>query len=124
MTRYTRYRMEKAYEAPMQKLEKATSLVAHGDFSVYVPTMNTPDKWDYLDVMIMDFNKMVEELGSMETMKTDFFPMCPMSLRQNRLSSRYPKDMTYAGSLVTVRCSLRINGRKSSLNLKQRWKNG
>lgn len=73
VTRYTRYRMEKAYEAPMQKLAKATSLVAHGDFSVYVPTMNTPDRWDYLDVMIMDFNKMVEELGSMETMKTDFF---------------------------------------------------
>lgn len=73
VTRYTRYRMEKAYEAPMQTLAKATSLVAHGDFSVYVPTMNTPDKWDYLDVMIMDFNKMVEELGSMETMKTDFF---------------------------------------------------
>lgn len=73
VTRYTRYRMEKAYEAPMQTLAKATSLVANGDFSVYVPTMNTPDKWDYLDVMIMDFNKMVEELGSMETMKTDFF---------------------------------------------------
>ncbi|MGN1140683.1 MAG: ATP-binding protein [Oliverpabstia sp.] len=73
LTLYTRYRMKKAYEIPMQTLAKATSQVAHGDFSVYVPTINTPDKWDYLDIMIMDFNKMVEELGSMETLKTDFF---------------------------------------------------
>ncbi|MGN0373646.1 MAG: ATP-binding protein [Enterocloster sp.] len=73
LTLYTRYQMKKAYEIPMQTLADATSRVAHGDFSVFVPTINTPDKWDYLDIMIMDFNTMVEELGSMETLKTDFF---------------------------------------------------
>lgn len=73
LTLYTRYQMKKTYEIPMQTLAKATSRVAHGDFSVFVPTINTPDKWDYLDIMIMDFNTMVEELGSMETLKTDFF---------------------------------------------------
>ena len=39
---------------------------------MYVPTVHTADRLDYLDVMILDFNKMVEELGSVETLKTDF----------------------------------------------------
>ncbi|MGN0404088.1 MAG: ATP-binding protein, partial [Bariatricus sp.] len=72
VTFYTRNQMKKTYEIPMQTLADAASRVAHGDFSVFVPTINTPDKWDYLDIMIMDFNSMVEELGSIETLKTDF----------------------------------------------------
>ncbi|MBQ9168658.1 MAG: HAMP domain-containing histidine kinase [Oscillospiraceae bacterium] len=70
---YTGFRIKKTYEEPMQKMAKATAKVASGDFSVYVPTRHTADKLDYLDVMFMDFNKMVEELGSIETLKTDFF---------------------------------------------------
>ncbi|MDD3367672.1 MAG: HAMP domain-containing sensor histidine kinase [Lachnospiraceae bacterium] len=72
-TAFTRQQMISTYEKPMQELAKATDAVAHGDFSVYMPLLHTPDKLDYLDIMIMDFNKMVEELGSIETLKTDFF---------------------------------------------------
>lgn len=72
LTLFTRRKIRVAYEEPMHKLAEATSRVANGDFSVYVPTLHTKNKWDYLDVMIMDFNKMVEELGSIETLKTDF----------------------------------------------------
>lgn len=73
MTLFTRWQVQIAYEEPLHKLGEATKKVANGDFSVFVPTFNTPDKLDYLDVMIMDFDKMVEELGSIETLKTDFF---------------------------------------------------
>ncbi|MGI6009918.1 MAG: ATP-binding protein [Ruminococcus sp.] len=73
VTLYIRRQMKKTFEIPMQMLAKATNKVAHGDFSVFVPTINTPDKYDYLDTMILDFNTMVEELGGMETLKTDFF---------------------------------------------------
>ncbi|MDO4304013.1 MAG: HAMP domain-containing sensor histidine kinase [Bacillota bacterium] len=72
LTLFTRRKIRSAYEEPMHKLAEATSRVANGDFSVYVPAFHTQDKRDYLDVMIMDFNKMVEELGSIETLKTDF----------------------------------------------------
>lgn len=73
LTLYTHWRIQQAYEKPMKALAEATSKVAQGDFSVYVPPLHTVDKLDYLDVMITDFNKMVEELGSIETLKTDFF---------------------------------------------------
>lgn len=72
LTLFARRKVRTTYEEPMQNLAEATSSVANGDFSVYVPTLHTQDKWDYMDVMIMDFNKMVEELGSIETLKTDF----------------------------------------------------
>lgn len=72
LTWFTRRKIRSTYEEPMLKLAEATEQVANGDFSVYVPALHTPDKLDYLDLMIMDFNKMVEELGSIETLKTDF----------------------------------------------------
>lgn len=72
LTLFTRKEMKRTYEEPLHKMAEATRKVSEGDFSVYVPTIHTADKLDYLDIMIMDFNKMVEELGSIETLKTDF----------------------------------------------------
>ncbi|MCM1201966.1 MAG: hypothetical protein NC312_12115 [Bacteroides fragilis] len=71
-TVYTRKKIRAVYEKPLHSMAEAAGKVAQGDFSVYVPPLHTTDKLDYLDVMIMDFNKMVEELGSIETLKTDF----------------------------------------------------
>lgn len=72
LTLFTRKKMKSTYEEPLHKMAEAARRVSEGDFSVYVPTIHTADKLDYLDVMIMNFNKMVEELGSIETLKTDF----------------------------------------------------
>ena len=68
----TSYQINQRYEKPMKNFAKATNRVANGDFSVYIAPMHSSDKLDFLDYMFLDFNKMVEDLGSIETLKTDF----------------------------------------------------
>lgn len=69
---FVAYQKLRAFDRPMRKLSEAAKRVAEGDFSVYVEPGNRADKLTYVDVMFQDFNKMVEELGSLETMKSDF----------------------------------------------------
>lgn len=73
LTVLIRYNTIRLYEKPMKRFAQATKQVAGGDFTVYVEPVHTVEKYDYLDYMIIDFNKMVEELGSIETLKTEFF---------------------------------------------------
>lgn len=121
LTLFTRQKIRKTYDAPMKQLAKATDQVAHGDFSVFVPPMHTADKQDYLDVMIRDFNKMVEELGSIETLKTEFFSnvsheiKTPLSIIQNHAELIYKDKLTAEQRMEYANTILHATKRLSNL---------
>lgn len=89
LTLLLRARMKVVYDAPMQAISDATKKVAQGDFTVRVEPLHEEDKEDYLDLMICDLNAMIAELGSIETLKTDFISnvsheiKTPISVIQN-----------------------------------------
>lgn len=125
LTAYTRWRMKKSYEEPMQILAAATAQVAKGDFSVYVPPYHTADNLDYLDVMMMDFNKMVEELGSIETLKTEFFSnvsheiKTPIAVIQNNAELLQMEHLTEEARLeytaIIIQATKRLSGLISNM---------
>ena len=57
---------------PMRRIGEAARSIAQGDFTVRIAPLRSDGRKDYVEVMIDDFNKMAEELGSTESMKNDF----------------------------------------------------
>ncbi|WP_439426213.1 ATP-binding protein [Oenococcus alcoholitolerans] len=66
------YRRYRDFDLPVQRLSQAAKKVAQGDFSVYLPPLHRSGKYDYLDILFENFNLMVSELGSTETLKNNF----------------------------------------------------
>ncbi len=67
-----RQQIKKNFGEPLQKLCEATQEVSEGDFSVYLETVNLPNEYEYIKTAYNNFNKMVRELSSIETLKTNF----------------------------------------------------
>ena len=122
LTLLIRSRMEVAYDTPLQEISEATKKVAQGDFSVRIAPLHEEGKEDYLDTMIRDLNAMITELGTIETLKTDFVSnvsheiKTPLAVIQNYSSLLNAENLTeqerreYAGAIsaATIRLNILI----------------
>lgn len=69
---FTSWQKYRTFDKPLRDLSTAAERVAGGDYSVYLQPVHRPEKYDYLDAMFANFNTMVAELNSIETLRGDF----------------------------------------------------
>ena len=88
------------FSRPIIQIRKAARKVAEGDFTVRVRSQRKDDKKDEIEVLIDDFNKMVEELATIETMKGDFIAnvsheiKTPLAIIQSYASALEKKELS------------------------------
>lgn len=97
---FTTISIRRRYEKPMRHMGEITKRVSEGDFTARLEVCHAEDKLDYLDVMFLDFNKMVEELASIEILKNDFVSnvsheiKTPLAVIQNYITLMQNPDLT------------------------------
>lgn len=60
------------FDKPIRRIAESARQIAGGDFTVRLQPIRKDGKKDEIEVLIEDFNKMAEELSTIETLKTDF----------------------------------------------------
>jgi signal transduction histidine kinase len=60
------------FDRPLHKITKAARKITGGDFSVRIEPTRRSGKKGQIDVLVEDFNKMAEELSSVEMFKNNF----------------------------------------------------
>lgn len=98
----TAVNIRKRYTRPIQLMSEVTERVAAGDFTARLETYHKDGKPDYLDAMFLDFNKMVDELASIEILKNDFVSnvsheiKTPLAVMQNYATLLQSDDLSDA----------------------------
>ncbi|MBE5934151.1 MAG: HAMP domain-containing histidine kinase [Lachnospiraceae bacterium] len=76
-------------EVPVRKIVKAAEQIMQGDFSVRISPIGKLGQYNEFDEIIDCFNKLAQELGSVETLRTDFIAnvshemKTPLAVMQN-----------------------------------------
>ncbi len=76
-------------EVPVRKIIKAAEQIMQGDFSVRISPIGKLGQYNEFDEIIDCFNKLAQELGSVETLRTDFIAnvshemKTPLAVMQN-----------------------------------------
>ena len=121
----TTVQKNRRFNRPLLRLSQAAKNVSEGDFSVYVEPIHRIDKYDYIDVLFEDFNKMVEELGTIETLKSDFISnvsheiKSPLAVIQSYASALQKRNISdaersdYTNTIINA--SKRLSGLVSNI---------
>ena len=67
-----RYITYTGFSKTIMEIGQAARKVTDGDFTVRIRSKRKDDKKDELEVLINDFNKMIEEIATIEMLKGDF----------------------------------------------------
>ncbi len=76
-------------DRPVRMIVRAASRMMEGDFSARIPPMHSMDRFSGFNIIADYFNRMADELSSMETLRTDFIAnvshelKTPLSVIQN-----------------------------------------
>ncbi|MBO5300428.1 MAG: HAMP domain-containing histidine kinase [Clostridia bacterium] len=87
-------------DRPVKQITDAAEKIVQGDFSVRIPSRNQIGSDDTFNRIIDCFNKMAEELSSVETLRTDFIAnvshemKTPLSVMQNYGTLLQSKDLS------------------------------
>lgn len=99
-------------ERPIRRILQATQQLTRGDFSVRIQPLHGLERMNGFDRIIADFNKMAEELSSIETLRTDFIASVsheiktPLAVMQNYATLLQTPNLTaeqrveYAGAIA------------------------
>ena len=97
--RFILYFVKVNYSKHLQKISEATRKVAKGDFSVEIELDESLKDNSYINIMFRDFNLMVAELNSIESLKDDFISnvsheiKTPLSVINNYTTALKDKDL-------------------------------
>lgn len=104
-------RLRRAYtvEKPVQRILAGAEQMMQGNFSVRIQPQNHPASDDCFDRIIHCFNQMAQELGSVETLRTDFIAnvshemKTPLAVIQNYAVLLQAPDLSQADRLEYAR---------------------
>lgn len=91
-----------SYEKPLRQLSEAINSVASGNFQVQLTSLPKDKKNNFIHTTYQDFNKMVETLNSIETLKSDFIAnvsheiKTPLSVIQMYASALQSSELSIA----------------------------
>ena len=97
--RFIQYFVKINYSKHLQKISDATRKVAKGDFSAQIELDESLKDNSYINIMFRDFNTMVEELNSIESLKDDFVSnvsheiKTPLAVINNYTTALRDKDL-------------------------------